>query len=214
MQPKFWLDAWRDGRTGFHRDEVHPDLLTHAPWFLGQSPKRVLVPLSGQSVDLAWMAEQGHHVVGAELSRDAVCAQFEAAGRVPEVTPMGTSELFEAGNLRVVCGNFFEFPAGLGPFERVWDRAALVALPPPMRRDYAIKVRTLAPGATLLLNAFEYDTTIMDGPPFSVHESEVRDHYREHQVEILETRDDIHQIPKFIERGHHWWKTTVYRITG
>ena len=65
MKPEFWKERWVRGEIGFHQAEVEPGLVTHLG---GLAPTRVLVPLCGKSLDLAWLATQGHQVVGVELS--------------------------------------------------------------------------------------------------------------------------------------------------
>ena len=71
MEPQFWLDRWSIGRTGFHSEEVHPDLLANEAHLAGDGPQRVLVPLCGMSVDLAWFASRGDEVVGIDLAPQA-----------------------------------------------------------------------------------------------------------------------------------------------
>ena len=77
MNPEFWIDRWQSGRIGFHQDAVHPELRDR--WSeLGLSPgATVLAPLCGKSLDMRWLAERGHRVVGIELSELAVRAFFE-----------------------------------------------------------------------------------------------------------------------------------------
>ena len=72
---KAWLARWRDGRTHFHLDQVHPTLMR----YIDQTPlgKRILVPLCGKSLDLGWLNAQGYEVVGVELSEQAVSELFE-----------------------------------------------------------------------------------------------------------------------------------------
>ena len=67
-----WHDSWAEGRTGFHRPDVHPQLLAHAARWLGAGSARVLVPLSGKTDDIGWLLDQGHEVVGVELVPQAV----------------------------------------------------------------------------------------------------------------------------------------------
>ncbi len=61
----------------------------------------------------------------------------------------------------------------LGPVDAVYDRAALVALPEDLRPRYAAHVHAITGGARQLLICFEYDQSVMPGPPFSVDAAEV-----------------------------------------
>ena len=59
MQPAFWHNRWENDLIGFHQQQVNPYLQQHWP-ALGIAPgARVLVPLCGKSLDMAWLAAQG-----------------------------------------------------------------------------------------------------------------------------------------------------------
>ncbi|MES2638479.1 MAG: thiopurine S-methyltransferase [Myxococcota bacterium] len=180
MDPKYWLTAWEEGRTAFHSESVHPSLTTYQGSFLGGGAHRVLVPLCGKTVDLAWMISRGHEVVGIELSEKAIVALHEREGREPTVTDVGPFRAWRSQGLTVLQGDVFALtPAVLdtigGPVDRVWDRAALVALDPERRARYVTMLRTLlAPGAVVLLETFDYEQARKPGPPHAVPEAEVR----------------------------------------
>lgn len=212
MHHDFWLERWSEGRIGFHRDAVHPDLPTHADWFLSDGPHRVLVPLCGKSWDVPWFADQGHHVAGAELAESAVAAMFEEHPRPVEREARGDHVVWTSGTLQVWQGDFFTIPASAGPFDRVWDRAALVALRPDMREDYVRQIRRLAPGATVLLSSFDYDPTVMSGPPFPLPDAEVRRLYAADHIEKLDDKELLEAEPQWRERGHEWLRSALYRI--
>jgi len=172
---EFWTQVWLGGRTGFHRDAVHPDLPEYAARFLGGAPRRVLVPLCGKSLDLVWLRDHGHEVVGVEIVEHALEAFCEEQGLGAEEHSGPHGRVLRSQGLTLVCADFFAIgPEDVGPVDRIWDRAALVALPPERRIDYAAQERRLlAPGGRILLNAFEYDPSQMSGPPFSVPRDEV-----------------------------------------
>lgn len=200
MHSDFWLSRWREGRTGFHRDVVHEDLIRFADRFLGDGPHRVLVPLCGKTLDLHWLAAQGHEAVGIELSPIAAEAVFEGKHGVEEDT-LGPFVRRRSGRLTVLQGDVFDAtPELLGPIDRVWDRAAVVALDPGRRQRYAVTISALLrPGGLLLQNAFEYDQEKMDGPPFSVSTHELAALYAGWPREEL-LREALTE-GKFKERG-------------
>ena len=73
--------------------------------------------------------------------------------------------------------------------DAVYDRAALVALPEGIRGQYAAHVAGVTGTAPQLLVTFQYDQTLMDGPPFSLSEGAVRDHYgAQYAVSVLSER--------------------------
>lgn len=212
MHHDFWHGRWQADQIGFHRPVVSPELSTHREWFLPEARHRVLVPLAGKSWDLPWLAEQGHHVVGSELVAKAVQELFEEHPRPVERAPHGEHVVWQSENLHVWQGDFFTLPASVGPFDRVWDRAALVALHPDTREAYVRKVRALAPGATVLLNALDYDPAAMSGPPFAVPPAEVHRLYGTENVEEIACADLLEREPRWRERGHDWFRSYVYRI--
>ena len=73
-----WLDRWANGRTGWHEEGGNAGLKAHWPSLAstGSERNRVLVPLCGKTPDLLWLAEQGHEVVGIELSEIAIRQLF------------------------------------------------------------------------------------------------------------------------------------------
>ena len=81
MEREFWLDRWRNQEIGFHQPTVNPWLRKCWPELDLPEGAGVFVPLCGKSLDLCWLAEQGHQVFGVELAETAVRAFFEEAGQ-------------------------------------------------------------------------------------------------------------------------------------
>ena len=107
---------------------------------------------------------------------DAVKAFFAEHGLTPTVRPGKGAKIYEAAGITILCGDVFAVtPEDTGPVDALYDRAALVALPPDMRKRYAAKVKSLlSPGAKGLLVTLEYKEGTVTPPPHSVVESEVR----------------------------------------
>ena len=186
MDASFWFDRWREGRIGFHEGRPNRFLERHHAR-LGER-RRVLVPLCGKADDLAYLAGLGHEVVGVELVEDAVRAFFAEHG----LTPTVERGVYRAGAVTIVAGDFFATSrAVLGAVDALYDRAALIALPPDLRPRYAAHVRGLLPaGAPGLIVTLEYPPGHLDGPPFSVLEAELRALYPELPIEALDRADD------------------------
>jgi thiopurine S-methyltransferase len=145
------------------------------------------VPLCGKSLDLAWLASQGYKVAGAELSPLAVEQFFQEQGLTPSVRQAGPLKVFEAKGIEIYAGDLFDLtPSLLGPIDAIYDRASLVALPPEMRVRYVAQLLALGGGVPQLLITYTYDTTRMDGPPFSIPAAEIESHYgRRYQIAQL-----------------------------
>lgn len=182
-----WIARWTDGRIGFHEGRPNVHLVAHFER-LGLTPgARVFVPLCGKSVDMHWLLGAGYKVAGAEMSELAVDGLFEDLGVVPEISDDGALKRYSADGIDVFLGDLFDLTAGqMGQIDAVYDRAAYVAMPPDMRGRYAAQVVELAGGAPQLLITYQYDESLMDGPPFHIPEDEVTARHAAHyRVEKL-----------------------------
>ncbi|RFA25778.1 thiopurine S-methyltransferase [Alkalilimnicola ehrlichii] len=179
MDKQFWLDKWHKGEIGFH--EGQPNSLLEQHWStLGVAAgSAVLVPLCGKAQDLRWLAEQGLRVIGIELAQTAIEAFFAEQGWVPERDEQGPYQRYRAGGVELYCGDIFDLPAlALDEVGVVYDRAALIAFPPELRRSYAAMLQEALPELKqLFLITLEYPQAEMSGPPFSVAEDEIRTLY-------------------------------------
>lgn len=188
MEAAFWIAAWENGRTGFHRNAPHEKLITYYPRLNAEAGQKILVPLCGKSKDLDWLRQQGLDVHGVELHRPAVEAFFEENDLPdPDTHQSEHFHHYTHGNLQLSCGDFFRLEAEKD-YDLVYDRAALVALPEAMRKDYARLIsQALKPGGRYLLITFAYDQSQMSGPPFSVSDEEVHALYgKAFDIELLE----------------------------
>lgn len=205
MDANFWHERWQRREIGFHLDSVHWGLPPYWAGIAGDESSPVLAPLCGKSMDLHWLAERGHRVTGLELSGQAIAEFFDAAGLSPNRESLDqespeTTTRWSAGPYTLVEGDFFDWRAS-EPFQRFYDRAALVALPPSMRPRYLAHLHgQLAPDARGLLITFEYDQSQMNGPPFAVPESELHE-TPDFEFSLLERRDVLDGHPGFAERG-------------
>jgi len=204
MHHDFWHERWQTGQIGFHQSAVHPFLARWWPRLELQPGTRVYVPLCGKSLDMVWLAERGHRIVGSELSPIAIRDFFTERGLEPTRTEEPGFRRHAAGPFEILEGDALALtPELLGPVGAAYDRAALVALPPDLRRPYAESLGRLLPGgAKALLVAFEYPQEMKGGPPFSVEAAEIRALFEPaFRLEQLERLDILAESPKFAEVG-------------
>ncbi len=203
MDRNFWLERWNKQEIGFHQGDFDPALTKHWPKLNVPAGARVFVPLCGKSLDMVWLAQNGHAVVGAELSERAVDDFFAERGLSPAVRREAGFTIKSAGLYEIWCGDFFELPqsavAGVGG---VYDRAALIALPADMQQRYAAKMKALLPRAPILLVTIDYDQSEMPGPPFATPLKIVDELFADHYGrEELVSRDALEGHPHFKQRG-------------
>lgn len=215
MEPEFWLQRWRERRTGFHRDRVMPLLVQHWDALALPPGSRVFVPLAGKSLDMLWLAARGYRVLGVELSSLAVQQFFADNELRPEVHESHYGRHHVAGAIELICGDAFALDAAaLADCAGVYDRAAVIALPEDMRRRYAEELYARLPtDCRGLMITLEYPQPEKAGPPFSVDEREVRRAFgaRWH-VDLLERRDILASEPGFMAERVSSLATAVYRL--
>ena len=215
MDPDFWHARWRNSEIGFHQQEINLHLRQF--WSRIDAPAAcpVFVPLCGKSHDMLWLREQGHPVLGVEISPIAVEDFYREHGLEAQRTQQGRFTRWECEGLAILQGDFFDLrPADLAGVGAAYDRASLIALPPAMRQRYAGQFTRLLPAAIrTLLVTLEYPQEEMDGPPFSVSEEEVRGLFgRQGGVTLLSRQSILEENPRFQARGLTRLEEQAYRI--
>lgn len=200
MNADFWLDKWETKKIGFHKSEVNPTLVKHFDILQLVQNSRVFLPLCGKTLDIAWLLSNKFQVVGAELSEIAIKELFDELGLTPKVTTIDNLKLYSGENIDIFVGDIFDLTADrLGQIDAVYDRAALVALPSDLRKQYTGHIIRITDNAQQLLLTFEYDQATRDGPPFSVTESEVGSHYGStYEMHILEDTGEDYDTKELV----------------
>ncbi len=217
MQPEFWHKKWASNQIGFHLPQVNPHLQRFWPQLGLEESARVLVPLCGKSLDLLWLAHCGHEVLGIELSEKAVEDFFSEHQLDPAVSEQGPFSVYRAGSIELWCGDFFALtPGDVADCSALYDRAALIALPPSMRERYATHLKRILPKGSLgLLITLDYDQAEMSGPPFAVLDDEVQRLFgTSWGLKVLEDQDVLSESGKFLEAGVTRLEERVYRVSS
>jgi thiopurine S-methyltransferase len=187
MDANFWHQRWGKNEISFHEGEANAMLVDKFQVLSLPKNSRVFVPLCGKTRDIAWLLSQGHRVVGVELSKVAIEQLFTDLGTEPEISTIGKLLHYSAKNVDIFVGDVFSLSGDMiGVVDGIYDRAALVALPSNLRDRYASHVNEITNGAPQLLICFEYDQTVMQGPPFSIDKQELTRVYGErYDITIL-----------------------------
>lgn len=213
MQREFWLERWQRNEIGFHQQAFNAYLQEYWKHLRIPPEGPVFVPLCGKSRDMLWLRAQGHPIVGVEISALALRDFFTEHSLTARLSHRPPFDIWQADGIELLCGDFFDLASSdLTSVAAVYDRASLIALPPPLRERYAARLDEILPTQVeMLLVTMEYPQGQMQGPPFSVSEEEVRALYARHyQVESLYTKDILVENPRFRERGLTYLLEKVY----
>ncbi|KAM6376276.1 thiopurine S-methyltransferase isoform 3-T3 [Alca torda] len=195
-----WLQKWEMGNIGFHKEQGHPLLQKYLDVLLnGKSGLRIFFPLCGKAVEMKWLADMGHSVVGVEISEQALKDFFAEHSLpcceepVPEIS--GAKRLQStSGNISLYCCSIYDLSSSIvGKFDAVWDRGALVAVNPCDRQRYVSLMMTLMEkNSSCLLVTVSYDPNKHKGPPFYVPESEIKSLFGNHcEIKCLQKLNDF-----------------------
>jgi thiopurine S-methyltransferase len=194
-----WIERWEQGRIGWHEPGGNSKLKTHWPKLAAGS--RVLVPFCGKSPDMLWLSERGLEVVGIELSQIAVKSFFSEHELDFEQQQVGELSCYRAPGqaITIFCGDYFAFESE--PFDALYDRGALIALPAELRSGYVKHTKSLLKDdAYRLIITLEYEQLAANGPPFAVMADEITSYWSD--LQILSQNNDIENCPpKFSAAG-------------
>lgn len=214
MDAQFWHQRWQLGEIGFHKSRVNPLLTRWWSALTVPDGARVLVPLCGKSIDMLWLLQQGYAVCGVELSRAALDAFEAEQGLQLHWRERHDFQVGEQQGLKLFCGDFFALHRrDLDRVVAVYDRAALIALPVELRRDYAAHLRAQLPANwRMLLITLDYDQTQRPGPPFSVPDDEVHRLFAGCRISLLDEQDVLEDHQVFKAQGMTALSERVYLI--
>ncbi len=187
MDAEFWHRRWKDKDIGFHEPDGNQLLVKHFSQLGLSEGSRVFLPLCGKTLDISWLLSNGYSVAGAELSEIAVQELFSQLDITPQVTTIDELKRYSGANIDIFVGDIFVLSQTvLRSVDAIYDRAALVALPEAVRKEYSAHMLAITNTATQLLICFEYDQSLLEGPPFSISDAEVERHYAQsYDLELL-----------------------------
>ena len=217
MESKFWQQRWQEGRIGFHKSDVNPELIKYFSNIALPVGSQVLVPLCGKSIDMVWLACAGYDVVGIELVESAVQAFFAEQNITPTITELtstadkSTLKRYQgqlAGQtITLWAADIFALSTiDIGDIDAVYDRAALIALPANMRADYSRHIVKLINNAPQLLITLNYDQSKKDGPPFSITQQQLHQYYSADYkiVELASKSSTLNATSEILVTEHVW----------
>lgn len=198
---EFWNNLWKNKETGWEQKQPNALLQNYFNLLNLKPDSRVFVPLSGKSIDMAWLAKQGYYVVGVELNVDACELFFKENNITYKKSKEGKFDIFKSDKITLISGDYFKLDKKLiGKVDAVYDRAALIALPFETRQAYIKKMLNLIDSHTqMLLITFVYNENEIQGPPYSVSKEEAENHFG-NKFNIVALHDEIVPIPEHLSK--------------
>lgn len=180
MEKQYWQQRWQCNEIEFNQPQPNLLMQRYFPKLDVKPGDCIFVPLCGKSIDMIWLAGQGYQVIGIELSEQACKAFFKDNKLHFKVTEMNGFTVYKSDEITLFAGDFFEFEQNLcDKIDAVYDRAALIALPPELRKRYSEHLaKLLEPDTKMLLITSSYDQREMQAPPFAVDEIEVSELFK------------------------------------
>lgn len=214
MNPEFWQERWQNKRIGFNQPEVNPLLIKYFSTLDLLASSRVFVPLCGKSIDMIWLAAQSYDVVGIELVESAVQEFFIEQGISYTIKAHSENSNIKcyqgqllSQTIELWVADIFTLGAdNIGHVDAVYDRAALIAMPPELRPQYSEQVQQLSGYAAQLLLTLDYDQNERAGPPFSITHEQIQQYYSAHyQINELEGEASVlNAAPEMAVKEYVW----------
>ncbi|XP_075777307.1 thiopurine S-methyltransferase [Pelodiscus sinensis] len=215
-----WQQKWTMRNIGFHREQVHPILRKYLDVLLnGRSRLRIFFPLCGKAVEMKWLADMGHSVIGVELSECAL-KEFFTEQNLPyseEPVPGNSgAKVFKStsGNISLYCCSIYDVNSAIvGKFDGIWDRGSLVAINPCDRERYAnLMLSLMERSCCYLMVTVLYDANKHKGPPFYVPDTEIKSLFGKFcEIKDLEKVDDFSD--KHRAWGLDYFLEVIYLLT-
>jgi hypothetical protein len=190
-QPDFWDTRYHDHVTPWDAGGVPADLRAFAQTLPVRS--RILIPGCGSSYEVILLAESGLNVLAIDFSVQAIELAKQRVGHLAD---------------RVQLADFFAFDPGSNPFEVIYERAFLCALPRKLWLRYAERMAELLPPQQRLAGFFYYDDNPR-GPPFGTSPAELHG-LLDAAFELVEDRPASESLAVF-QGGERW---QVWRRRG
>ncbi len=199
----FWLKVWENNDIPFHQDDVKSELIDFFPLLNLQKNSNILIPLCGKSKDLLWLSEQGHQIIGIEISPIA-CENFFTENNIqPSVIKKPSYLIYQNDNIRIICADLFQLTKDDFPtIHAIYDCKALIALPPEMKKKYVQHLlQCVGPEIQILLFNILTDDKVQ-GPPFPSSDAEIEMLYSDFQISKIKEECHVDLQDHLIKKGY------------
>ncbi len=193
----YWQGFWRTDDTPWTGEKVNDTFFENfgrLVSLIGKPEPQIdsFVPLCGNSPAVRFLYERGTRVTGLEYVPEALerlrTEEFSELAFSEERSTTGVS--FSAPRIRLLEQDIFTLHLE-SQFDLIYDRGALVALPPQDWPRYSpLIAASLKPGGLLFLRCAEFIGGNFQGPPFSLDGKSARECFAglrllEEQIETI-----------------------------
>ncbi|HEY5792945.1 MAG TPA: methyltransferase [Chthoniobacterales bacterium] len=189
--PDFWNERYQCEKTPWDFHGV-PAALTQ---FLDAAkPGRVLLPGCGSGYEIAAFLDAGWEAWGLDFSQAAVRRARALLGTRAD---------------RVLFGDFFNYEFGQ-PFDLIYERTFLCALPPALWESYASRIKNLLIPGGRLAGFFFYGPEAAESPPYPLSRADAERLFPP-GLELIEDQPAADSLPLFAgkERWQQWKKRSA-----
>nr|XP_006818717.1 PREDICTED: thiopurine S-methyltransferase-like [Saccoglossus kowalevskii] len=236
-----WNERWEEGKTSFHLPHVHKLLAEHSKTLInGRKGIKILFPLCGKTMDMKWLADQGHTVIGVEISNIAI-QQFFVENNIEytinHVDGLVKGEVYQqrltynkGRSLYNVLNETVTIPTKhehfqnikfdqkriydiIGQVDAIWDRAAFSAIMPSEREKYRdVIISTMNAYTRYCLIGVDFDPSVKPGPPYHAPEVAVEQTFGAHlTIEKIGEMADLRE--KWVKMGHKYFTDILFLLS-
>ncbi|ELB2201513.1 methyltransferase domain-containing protein [Vibrio parahaemolyticus] len=186
INEQFWDTLFFNGTMPWDRSQT-PNELKHYLKRIADKTHSVFIPGCGAAYEVSHFVDCGHDVIAMDYSAEAVNLAKSRLGQYQDKVMLG--DVFSA-----------EFSK---PFDVIYERAFLAALPRDQWPDYFAMVDKLLPRDGLLIGYFVIDDDYRSRfPPFCLRSGELAQHF-EPTFTLIESSPVTNSVDVF--KGKEYW---------
>lgn len=153
-----WKKDWQDGKPRWSMADIYWPLEKHIDRLTRGKPSTFFVPCCGDMVDMKWLLDRGHTVIGAELIATAASSFFQTYNIEHDVTDVKNyGKLYKSkdGKMKMYIGDVMKFNSQYceGDVDVIYDVGAMQAINTSERVAYVdMENNVLKSGGILFVN--------------------------------------------------------------
>ncbi|XP_057303479.1 probable thiopurine S-methyltransferase [Hydractinia symbiolongicarpus] len=153
-----WKKDWDGGKPPWWQDKIYWPLEKHIDKLTHGKPSKIFVPCCGNMVDMKWLLDRDHTVIGADIVEAAASSFFQSYNIEHDVTDVKDyGKLYESkdSKMKMYIGDVMKFNNQYceGGVDFIYDVGAMQAINPSQREAYIdMEYNVLKSGGMLFVN--------------------------------------------------------------